>query len=107
MTDRRSSTKRVVARVTGIVYVVALFAVGIAYACGYFDPDPRLDEVHALQAKLMAGHSLASRQGVIGVDDANDCIQRQVFLRVSARSKVGHGPLKSPGEDTWLRFCRA
>jgi hypothetical protein len=55
MTDRRSSTKRVVARVTGIVSVVALFAVGIAYACGYFDPDSRLDEVHALQAKLMAG----------------------------------------------------
>jgi hypothetical protein len=55
MKNSRSSTKRVVAQVIGVVSVVALFAAGIAYACGYFDPDPRLDEVHALQAKLMAG----------------------------------------------------
>jgi hypothetical protein len=55
MHNRRSSRKRVVATVTGITFAFGLLAVGIAYACGYFDPDPRLDEVHALQAKLMAG----------------------------------------------------
>jgi hypothetical protein len=55
MTTSRSSTKRGVAWVTGTMFVVGLLAVGFAYACGYFDPDSRLDEVHSLQAKLMQG----------------------------------------------------
>jgi hypothetical protein len=55
MKASRSSKKRLLAWSAAILCGLALLIVGTAYACGYFDPDPRLDEIHALQAKLMEG----------------------------------------------------
>jgi hypothetical protein len=55
MKASRSSKKRLLAWSAAILFGLALIVVGTAYACGYFDPDPRLDEIHALQAKLMEG----------------------------------------------------
>ena len=55
MKSSPSSRKRLIAWLAGASFCIGLLVLGIAYACGYFDPDPRLDEIHALQAKLTAG----------------------------------------------------
>jgi hypothetical protein len=44
-----------VAGLVGGLFGMGLLVVGVAYVCGYFDPDPRLEEVRALQAKLTEG----------------------------------------------------
>ncbi len=55
MKANRTSKKSLIAWLIGAFFAIGLLVVGIAYACGWFDPDQRLDEVHALEAKLMEG----------------------------------------------------
>jgi hypothetical protein len=55
MKASHSARRQLIGWLAGGLFALTLTTVGIAYACGYFDPDPRLDEIHALQAKLRDG----------------------------------------------------
>jgi hypothetical protein len=91
MLASRSNRFRIAIRCAGLMLAIGISGVGVAYALGCFDADPRLSEVRDLQSKLIdraaqPGSDVKERVAVLG-----DLFKKVSSLPPDLRKAAGAG----------------